>query len=101
MSAANARAWQQGVQLAIDMIEACDDPDAMCLGSEYRGSRPQKNVVAGYLQKLREINDPAVHIAFGALLTDYISSCEGGGVPNERSMQKALDMGPIATEVQS
>src|SRR5688572_12756780 len=96
----NARAWRQGVQLAIEMIEACDDSDEMVLNSDCRNGRPQRNVVAGYLTTLCQLGDPRVTAAFGAVLTDYIASGEDGGVPDLAFLER-LARQPVATEVQS
>lgn len=94
----NAVAWRQGVQLAIDMLEAADDLDEMSLSDRNRGGRPQKNVVATFLQRLRAINDRRVEAAFGAVLSDYIAGAEDGGVPDLALLHR-LAQWPIETEV--
>jgi hypothetical protein len=92
-------AWRKGVQLLVDMMNACDNLDEMSFDSDCREGRPQINVGAWYLRKFRENYDPRVELAFGAALTELVASIVAGSVPDSRWIQRQAGRWPIATVV--
>ena len=74
-------AWSQGVALAIKMLaEAENQSGPMGMDPEFR-TAPQRNFVQEYLTIATNAADPAVIDEFTAALSDYVSACQSGGVP--------------------
>jgi hypothetical protein len=47
----------------------------------FRECRPQQNIVAAYMSKLRDLQDTRCELAFAAILTDYLASSMHAGEP--------------------
>lgn len=80
----DAVAWRRGADLAFAMlfeIEACS-LDETAYEDEFRDHRPQKNFVAAYLAKLKDLGDTRCELGFASILTDYIASGMHAGTPH-------------------
>ena len=96
----DAQAWRRGVDLALDLLnEASWHTDEHVLDPSARNGRPQDNIVARYLREVREAADPRVELAFGAVLSDFISSSVDGAVPGTELLE-GLARWPIATTIE-
>lgn len=96
----NDLAWQWGASLAFAMlfeIKACS-LDETSYEDEYRDHRPQKNFVAAYLAKLRELGDPRAELGFASILTDHIASAMHAGEPCLEVCQRCYAT-PIESEL--
>jgi hypothetical protein len=82
------RAWREGVELALDMIDACDDLDEMSLQADCRDGRPQLNACLPFIQRLREIGDERVEAAFASVLTEVLASREEGSFPDTTTLEQ-------------
>ena len=96
-AATDAQAWRQGADLAIELLEeASENAEACMLDGEGRSTAvPQHNFVGRYLRTVREIGDTRIEAAFGAVLSDYIASCQDGGVPDVKLLRR-LSRRPVA-----
>jgi hypothetical protein len=101
VTATNAQAWRVGADLAIALIENIEEADygETMLDPDDREGRPQLNVVLHYLDTLRGISDRRAEEAFGAVLTDLVSSCQHAGVPYTEALERHSRK-PIATIVE-
>ena len=78
-----------GVELALAMLKEMEDADCEFsrYGLEPRYRQPgkeQDNIVLRYLDDIRKRGDRALEDGFTSLLTEYVSSCVEGGVPEAR-----------------
>jgi len=82
--------WRSGADLALELIDSAGDlHHSASLEAQYREvGEPQNNFVAGYLEQVMQLGDPRATEAFAAVLSEYISSCEGGGVPDVELLRK-------------
>ncbi len=91
--------WRRGAELAFTMlkeIEACSLEETAYDG-QFRDHRPQANIVAGYMAKLRDVADSRCELAFSAILTDHIASSMHAGEPCLENCRRAYARIPIAT----
>lgn len=94
-SADDLLAWRRGVTFAVYLLRgARGQSDEACLDPRVRNQRPQLNLVRDTLDQLRAINDPRVEEAFGAVMSDFITSCIDGGIPDVALLQR-LARNPI------
>jgi hypothetical protein len=95
----DARAWREGVNRAQTLLDEAHEIGLCETGLEpnHRDGRPQKNIVARHLAELRELNDPRVDAAFGAVLSDFIASFVDSYL--EPDEVDKLTRWPIAAEV--
>jgi hypothetical protein len=78
-----------GLELALAMLKEMEDAD--CEFSRYglepryrRAGTQQDNIVLRYLDDIRRCDDRALEEGFTSLLTEYVSSCVDGAVPEAR-----------------
>jgi hypothetical protein len=98
MNAVNAAAWRRGVVLAMELLEHADN-ETCGMDDEFRPGRPQYDVVGAYL--VRAKRDPVTLAAFTAVLSDFISSVQDGGIPDPDFYPRFLDVPaqmPVLTE---
>jgi hypothetical protein len=90
--------WRAGADLALALIEdAADVGDTAKHEAQYREpGKPQNNFVASYLERVARFGDPRATEAFAAVLSEYISSCEGGGVPDVEFLRRIAATPPAA-----
>jgi hypothetical protein len=89
-------AWEIGSDLALALLEdAHDVGQAASLEAQHReAGKPQNNIVLSYLEQAARFGDPHVTEAFAAVLSEYVSSCEGGGVPDVEFLRKIAKAPP-------
>lgn len=77
-------------------LEALDLDETAYEGAG-RDGRPQANIVAAYLARLKDIADQRCELAFSAILTDYIASATHSGAPALENCCRAYARTPIVT----
>jgi hypothetical protein len=82
-SPADMASWRRGLELAFSMLREIEGIcfDETAYDGTFRDHSPQKNIVAAYLAKLKELNDARCELAFTAILTDHIASGMHSGTP--------------------
>jgi hypothetical protein len=97
-----AAAWQQGAELAFAMLRKIEATSLDETGYEpmFRECRPQQNIVAAYMSKLRDLRDTRCELAFAAVLTDYLASSMHAGEPALDVTSSRYVLRPIATSTQ-
>ena len=80
---ADMASWRRGFELAFSMLREIEGIclDETAYDGTFRDHRPQKNIVAAYLTKLKDLNDARCELAFTAILTDHIASAMHSGGP--------------------
>ncbi|HWG75347.1 MAG TPA: hypothetical protein VN660_00965 [Steroidobacteraceae bacterium] len=100
MGNTDAAAWQTGNALAFQMLReiAAGSFEDMAYEDTYRDGRPQRNVVAAYFAKLRDLQDTRCDMAFAAVLTDYLAMNMHAGEP-DIAVTSGRFTQPIASQV--
>ena len=103
MADSDTFAWQQGAWLAYEMLRRIEmgNLEDMTCDDQFRGRRPQRNIVAAYFAKLRDLRDTRCEQAFSAILTDYLATDMHSGIPNIHRGAGHHVGRPIANEVRS
>jgi hypothetical protein len=74
--------YDDGRALAVELLETLENGDnvSFTLAAEYHPGREQDNILARYIRTIKD--NPDLIEGFGAVLTDYIAACAGGGIPD-------------------
>ena|SRR5579871_5573509 len=91
--------WRRGAALAFSMLREIEATslNETAYEDEFRDRRPQLNIVAAYLARLKEETDPRCELAFAAILTDHLASEMHAGEPNLDFCEQKYVRTPIAT----
>lgn len=74
--------YDDGRALAVELLETLEggDNDAYTIAAEFHPGAEQDNIIARYIRAIKD--NPDLIEGFGAVLTDYVAACAGGGIPD-------------------
>ncbi len=90
-------AWTAGARAALDLLKEAADVGTSAAGleAEFRKlGESQNNFVLRHLDRVAAFGEPRVTAAFAAVLSDYIATCESGGVPDFHFMERISAAAP-------